>query len=48
MPLTKRALVVGGGIAGISSALELADAGYETLLVEREAELGGKMSYNFV
>ena len=43
VPLTKRALVVGGGIAGITAALELADAGYETVLVEREAELGGNV-----
>ena len=36
-------LVVGGGIAGMESALTLADMGYEVLLVEREASIGGKM-----
>ncbi|GAB4280700.1 MAG: hypothetical protein Kow0092_36310 [Deferrisomatales bacterium] len=43
VPLTKRALVVGGGIAGLTAALEVADAGYETVVVEREAELGGNL-----
>lgn len=43
VPLTKRALVVGAGIAGIAAALELADAGIETLVVEREAEPGGNV-----
>jgi heterodisulfide reductase subunit A2 len=43
VPLTKRALVVGAGIAGVSAALDLADAGYETVVVEREAEPGGKV-----
>ena len=42
VPLTRRALVVGAGIAGISAALELADAGYETVVVEQAQELGGK------
>jgi heterodisulfide reductase subunit A len=37
------ALVVGGGIAGMQSALDLADQGYEIALVEREASIGGKM-----
>jgi heterodisulfide reductase subunit A len=45
VPLTKRALVVGAGIAGISAALELADGGYETIVVEREPELGGKVRF---
>lgn len=44
VPVTKRALVVGGGIAGISSALDLADAGVETILVERSLSLGGRMA----
>lgn len=43
VPLTKRAMVVGAGIAGISAALELADAGYETVVVERDSEPGGKV-----
>lgn len=37
-------LVVGGGIAGISAALELADAGYHVYLVEREPSIGGHMA----
>ncbi|MHC1726172.1 MAG: CoB--CoM heterodisulfide reductase iron-sulfur subunit A family protein [Syntrophobacteraceae bacterium] len=39
--LVKKAMVLGGGIAGVSSALALADMGIEVALVEREAELGG-------
>ena len=37
------ALVLGGGIAGMQSALDLADQGYEVALVEKEASIGGKM-----
>jgi heterodisulfide reductase subunit A len=37
------ALVIGAGIAGLQSALDLADRGYKVLLVEREASIGGKM-----
>jgi heterodisulfide reductase subunit A-like polyferredoxin len=36
-----RALVIGGGIAGMTAALSLADQGYRTFLVEKEKELGG-------
>ncbi len=39
-----RALVIGGGIAGIQAALSVADAGHEVVLVEREPSLGGHMS----
>ena len=42
-PITRRLLVVGGGIAGLVAALEVADAGYEVVLVERGAELGGRL-----
>jgi quinone-modifying oxidoreductase subunit QmoB len=38
---SKRLLVVGGGISGLTAALEAAEAGYEALIVERQAELGG-------
>jgi heterodisulfide reductase subunit A len=38
-----RALVVGGGLAGMTAAVSLADAGHEVFLVERKAELGGNM-----
>jgi len=44
VPLTKRALVVGGGVAGIQASLDLADSGYEVVLVEREPSIGGKMA----
>ena len=43
IPVNRRALVIGGGIAGLTAALDIADAGYPVILVEREAELGGKM-----
>jgi heterodisulfide reductase subunit A2 len=42
--IRKRAMVVGGGIAGIEAALQLADAGLEVILVEREASIGGHMA----
>ena len=35
VPVTKRALVIGGGVAGIQAALDVADGGVETILVER-------------
>ncbi|MEK6987326.1 MAG: FAD-dependent oxidoreductase, partial [Candidatus Thermoplasmatota archaeon] len=42
-PVHKAALVVGGGLAGMVSALDLAEQGYEVSLVERDAELGGNL-----
>ena len=39
-----RALVIGGGIAGIYAALEIADKGFETYLVEKEPSIGGHMA----
>jgi len=44
IPLSKRTLVIGGGIAGIQSALDLADNGYEVVLVERKPSIGGQMA----
>ncbi len=44
VPIHKRTLVVGGGIAGIQAALEIANAGYPVYLVEREASIGGHMA----
>jgi heterodisulfide reductase subunit A len=38
-----RALVIGGGVAGMTAALNVADAGYDVTLVEREPELGGNL-----
>ena len=43
-PVTKRALVIGGGIAGIQSALDIADAGFEVDIVEKQPTIGGKMT----
>ena len=42
--VSKAALVIGGGVAGMQSALDLADAGYQVYLVEKEPSLGGLMS----
>ncbi|MBR7185840.1 MAG: CoB--CoM heterodisulfide reductase iron-sulfur subunit A family protein, partial [Clostridia bacterium] len=42
--VTKRALVIGGGIAGIQSALDIADAGYEVDIVEKTPSIGGRMA----
>ncbi len=41
LPVDKRALVVGGGVAGMTSALSLANQGFEVYLVEKDTELGG-------
>lgn len=41
LPVNKNALVVGGGIAGMTCALSIANQGHEVYLVEKEAELGG-------
>ena len=43
-PVTKRALVIGGGIAGIQTALDIADAGFQVDIVEKEPTIGGKMA----
>ncbi len=45
--INKRILVVGGGVTGMTAALEAAKAGYQTVLVEREASLGGFASRLF-
>ncbi len=44
VPIHPTTLVVGGGIAGIQSALEIADAGYPVIMVEREPSIGGHMA----
>lgn len=44
IPIHKKALVIGGGIAGMQAALDIADAGIIVTLVEREATIGGKMA----
>ncbi len=43
-PVTKRALVIGGGIAGIQTALDIADAGFYVDIVEKKPTIGGKMA----
>lgn len=43
-PVVKRALVIGGGIAGIQTALDIADAGFEVDIVEKKPTIGGKMT----
>ncbi len=43
--VTPAALVVGGGIAGLQAALDIADAGYATYVVEKEAAVGGHMAH---
>jgi heterodisulfide reductase subunit A2 len=40
LPLTRRAMVIGGGIAGLQAALDVADAGYPVILVEKTDRLG--------
>ena len=44
LPLTKRALVIGGGVAGIQSALDLADNDFEVVMVEKRPSIGGTMA----
>ena len=44
LPLTKRALVIGGGVAGIQVSLDLADNGFEVVLVEKRPSIGGTMA----
>ncbi len=43
-PVTKRALVIGGGIAGIQTALDIAEAGFAVDIVEKQPTIGGKMT----
>jgi heterodisulfide reductase subunit A len=44
VPVTKRALVLGGGIAGIQAALDIANCGHQVVLVEKSPSIGGHMS----
>ena len=44
VPITRKALVIGGGVAGIQAALDLADTGYHVYLVEKEPSIGGMMA----
>jgi heterodisulfide reductase subunit A len=44
LPVTKSAMIIGGGISGISAALDLADMGYKVYVVEKSESIGGKMA----
>ncbi len=44
VPVTPEALVIGGGIAGLSAAIDLGDAGYKVHLIEKNTTIGGRMS----
>jgi heterodisulfide reductase subunit A len=44
VPITNKALVIGGGVAGIQAALDLADTGYHVYLVEKDPSIGGRMA----
>lgn len=44
VPIRPEALVIGGGVAGIQAALDLADTGYHVYLVEKEPSIGGRMA----
>jgi heterodisulfide reductase subunit A2 len=44
VPVTRKAMVIGGGVAGIQAALDMADAGYNVYLVERSGSIGGRMA----
>jgi heterodisulfide reductase subunit A len=44
IPVTDAAMVIGGGIAGIQTSLDLADAGHMVYLVEKQPTIGGMMA----
>ena len=44
VPVTQKALVIGGGIAGIQAALDIANSGYKVTLVEKNPSIGGHMA----
>ena len=44
LPLTKKAMIIGGGVAGIQAALDLADNDFDVVLVEKNASIGGTMA----
>ncbi len=43
-PISQRALIIGGGVAGLTAALELADSGIEVVIIEKEGFIGGHMA----
>ncbi len=44
VPINPATMIIGGGVAGIQAALEIANAGYKVYLVERESTIGGRMA----
>jgi heterodisulfide reductase subunit A len=44
LPMAKKSLVIGGGVAGIQAALDLADNGFDVVLVEKKPSIGGNMA----
>jgi len=44
IPVIQKALVIGGGVAGIQATLDLADSQYQVILVEKEPSIGGRMA----
>jgi len=44
IPVLQKAAVIGGGVAGIQAALDLADTGYKVYLIEKEPSIGGRMA----
>jgi heterodisulfide reductase subunit A len=44
VPVTRKSLIIGGGVAGIQAALDLADNGFQVYLVEKKASIGGIMA----
>ncbi|HPT22246.1 MAG TPA: FAD-dependent oxidoreductase, partial [Bacteroidales bacterium] len=44
VPVTKTAVVIGGGVAGIQAALDIANCGHKVIMVERQPSIGGHMS----
>jgi len=44
VPVTKTALVIGGGIGGIQAALDIANSGHKVIMVEKNPSIGGKMA----
>jgi len=42
--VTKKSLVIGGGVAGIQAALDLADNGFKVYMVEKKPSIGGAMA----
>jgi heterodisulfide reductase subunit A len=44
VPVRRSTLIIGGGVAGIQAALDLADAGYKVVLVEKQPSVGGIMA----